>query len=243
MKPAYAIPVLLGLLLLFFFPVTSHLAKSEDRRRYFRIQIVTLFGAVAGAKLAFLMGDRFWPVLPLSGWADVWNSGRSIVGGLAGGFLAAEIAKPLMAYPLPPNDRFATLLPFSIAIGRIGCLLQGCCLGKPYEGPFHVVAADGVARHPAPVYELLFQLAIGAVFIGLVRRGRLPGRLFAVYLIAYGLFRFGNEFLRDTPKVWGDVSVYQFLALALVPLGIGSLLLRAGAAPKAARTEEGLSWA
>ena len=71
------------------------------------------------------------------------GAGRSIAGALLFGFIGAELAKPLMRYRLPPNDRFATVLPFSIAIGRIGCLLAGCCLGEPWNGPWAVRAADG----------------------------------------------------------------------------------------------------
>ena len=51
-------------------------------------------------------------------WHEILLSGRSVTGALILGFLAAEAAKPLLGYSMPPNDRFATLLPFSFAIGR-----------------------------------------------------------------------------------------------------------------------------
>ena len=40
------------------------------------------------------------------------------------------------------------------------------------------------------------------------------GQHFHLYLIAYGLFRFGHEFLRATPKPFAGMSGYQLLALA-----------------------------
>jgi phosphatidylglycerol:prolipoprotein diacylglycerol transferase len=47
---------------------------------------------------------------------------------------------------------------------------------------------------------------------------RLPfiylGQHFHLYLIAYGIFRFLHEFLRDTPKPFFNLSGYQIIALA-----------------------------
>lgn len=146
--------------------------------------------------------------------------GRSITGALLGGFLAAEALKPALRYREPPNDRFAMILPFSVAIGRVGCLLSGCCRGAETSVPWAVTHADGVTRHPAPAYEILFQLAIGALFVGMVRGGRMKGRIFALYLVLYGTFRFFTEMIRDTPRLFGGVvSGYQVLALALVLVG------------------------
>ena len=101
----YSIPVLLSIAIALTWPVASHIRSSQERVRYWTLQGVTLIGAVVGAKLVVLTGDRFWPVVPLHAWSDLWTSGRSIVGGLIFGFLAAELTKPLLGYRLPPNDR------------------------------------------------------------------------------------------------------------------------------------------
>jgi phosphatidylglycerol:prolipoprotein diacylglycerol transferase len=50
--------------------------------------------------------------------------------------------------------------------------------------------------------------------------------LFHLYLIAYGIFRFFHEFLRDTPLVVGPFSGYQFAALAVAALGFIGYLRR-----------------
>lgn len=219
----YVLPVLLGLLVLAFWPVTKGIA---DKRRYWQLQLITLLGALAGAKLVVLTGDRFWPVVPLHGWMDLLTSGRSIVGGLIFGFLAAEIAKPLLGYTHPPNDRFAAILPFSVAIGRIGCVLQGCCAGLPHEGLLSMTDARGVARHPTQLFEAAFHIAFGIAAIVVVRRGLLQGRVFAVYLMAYGVFRFLTEFIRVTPRVLDGYSVYQAWCLVMIALGAISFAMR-----------------
>ena len=222
----YRYIVLASFALLFAFPASKVITDKALRRRSHIVQAITLVGAIVGAKIALLMGDRGWPVVPLESWRDVVYSGRSITGGLIGGLLTAELAKPLLRYPLPPNDHFAAKLPFSIALGRVGCLLGGCCRGLPHEGLFSIRYDDGIDRWPAPAIEIVFQLAAGALFIGLVRRGLLKGRVFSLYLVLYGVFRFGTEFLRATPKPFGVVSVYQVLSLVMIALGVGFLLAR-----------------
>jgi len=224
-RPEYAISVGVAVALALLFPVTRHL-RGGERRSYYTLQAITLLGAVAGAKLSVLLGDYDWPFVPMRDWHLILVSGRSVTGALILGFLAAETAKPLLGYRLPPNDRFATLLPFSCAIGRVGCLLAGCCRGIPWNGPWAITYADGIPRHPAAAYELLFQLAVGLTFLALLRRGLLFGRLFSVYLIAYGAFRFGIEFLRETPKTWGPISAYQGLSLVMIALGAAFLVKR-----------------
>jgi len=222
---AYAGMVLLGIALFLVFRPTAQYAAPE-RRAYVRLQIVTLLGALLGAKFVVLMGDSGWPVLPFHDWFDLLVSGRSIVGALLFGFLVAEGLKPLLGYRLPPNDRFAIVLPFSIATGRLGCWMSGCCLGIPMTGPFALVGVDGVSRFPAPLVEMAFHLACGAALIVLFRRKRLPGRLFALYLVAYGVFRFLTEFLRVTPKVFDGLSAYQWFSMMMVLAGAAALYLR-----------------
>ncbi|HEX8253042.1 MAG TPA: prolipoprotein diacylglyceryl transferase family protein [Thermoanaerobaculia bacterium] len=222
----YALPVLLALIVILAFPVTRGMRDAAARRKYWQLQLVTLLGAVGGAKLVVLMGDHLWPVVPLHDWTVILTSGRSIVGGLIFGFLAAEAAKPLLEYLMPPNDRFATVLPFSFAIGRIGCFLQGCCRGIAHDGLLSVTYGDGIARHPVQLFEAAFNVAIGIVFIVLLRRGALRHRLFATYLIAYGGYRFATEFIRATPHPLGGYSVYQVFAIVMVLLGVVSFVLR-----------------
>lgn len=222
----YALPVLLAIGVAVAWPVSRHITSAEEKQRYWTLQGLTLIGAVIGAKLVVLTGDRFWPAVPLHQWSDIFLEGRSIVGGLIFGFLTAEAAKPLLGYKLPPNDRFAAVIPFSVAIGRIGCHLQGCCLGLPHDGTLSVIDRNGVARYPAPLIEVAFQLAIGVLFIAIVRRRMLHGRVFAVYLMAYGVFRFLTEFIRDTPRTQYGLSVYQFWCVLMIALGAISYGLR-----------------
>jgi phosphatidylglycerol:prolipoprotein diacylglycerol transferase len=228
--PGYLFFVGLSVLIALAFPVTRHMREAGQRQQYYVLQGITLLGAVTGAKLSMLFGDLHWPWVPVTDWSAILSSGRSITGALILGFLFAELAKPIMGYRMPPNDRFATVLPFTIAIGRLGCLAAGCCQGTPYDGWCAIHGADGIMRHPAPVYELVFQIVTGICFVVMVKRQILYGRLFSLYLVVYGAFRFVTEFVRETPKFYGGYSGYQALALVMMALG-GAFFLKRTLAP------------
>jgi phosphatidylglycerol:prolipoprotein diacylglycerol transferase len=229
--PGYLLLVGASVAIALAFPVTRHIREDRLRRQYYLLQGITLLGAVLGAKLSVLFGDYGWPLAAVNDWWAVAWSGRSITGALIFGFFFAELAKPLIGYTMPPNDRFATVLPFTVAIGRVGCLTAGCCAGLPSDGWCALRGVDGVPRYPAQLFEIIFQLAIGVMFIVMVRRGILFGRLFSLYLIAYGGFRFLTEYLRETPKLFGGLSGYQMLSLAMIVLGAAFLLKRTLATP------------
>lgn len=222
----YVALMVLAFLLTVTNPVTAHFPDRQSKHRYYTMQAITAFSAVIGAKFAVLMGDALWPLHNFESWSALLTSGRSIAGALLFGFIGAEAAKPLLRYDIPPNDRFAMILPFSIGVGRVGCLLAGCCRGLPYDGPFAITYSDGISRHPAPFYELVFHISMGFALRALWRRQILFGRLFAFYLVVYGVFRFFTEFLRETPKAFAGLSAYQWLAIAMVIAGGIAVVMR-----------------
>jgi phosphatidylglycerol:prolipoprotein diacylglycerol transferase len=227
----YALMVVLGFALTLSFPLTRHFSDPRDRRRYYAMQAITATCALLGAKIAVLFGDELWPFHDFHDWDSLITGGRSLAGALLFGFLGAEAAKPLLRYDIPPNDRFAIILPFSIGLGRIGCLIAGCCRGLPFDGAWAITYADGIPRHPAPVYEMLFHWSMGFLLIGMWRRQILFGRLFALYLVSYGVFRFFTEYLRETPKAYGNLSAYQFMSLLMIVAGGIAIIARSGAQP------------
>jgi len=217
----YSATATTGLALALLLPASSKTVPKASRRTYALLQVATLLGAIVGAKLAFLSGDLDWPFAAVT-WREVVFSGRSITGGLLGGFLTAEVGKVLLAYRELPNDWFATKLPLSIAVGRVGCLLAGCCRGMPGDYRLGLVYSDGVPRFPAQLVELVFQVVTFGVAFVAYKRGALRGRVFASYMIAYGCFRFVIEGLRETRKLGSGFSMYQLFSVALVACGAAS---------------------
>ncbi len=178
---------------------------SRRDRRLVPIYLVGLLGAFLGAKLAFLFAEgwQYWrlpvPWLPLL-------TGKSVLGALPGGYAGVEFAKWRLGYRSHTGDWFASFAPAGILLGRVGCLLQGCCLGMRCDRAAWWTLADaaGVPRWPAVPVEMLFNASALAVFWVMRRRRLLPGQHFHLYLMAYAAFRFFHEFLRDTPRFGRD---------------------------------------
>lgn len=141
--------------------------------------------------------------------------------------MAVELAKKWTGYRGVTGDWFAIIAPVGIVIGRVGCWLHGCCLGRACAENWHTLRdAAGVARWPAVLVEILFNLAMIAVFFVLRRRGRWPGQHFHIYLMSHGLFRFAHEFLRDTPRLGSGISGYQWIAVAVAAFGAAAFARR-----------------
>lgn len=120
-------------------------------------------------------------------------------------------------------DLFTPSLALGYAIGRIGCFLNGCCYGIPTEAGWGVLThyAPGL-RHPTQLYATAANLLIFAALWRLRRRKRFDGYLFLLYLIMYSVYRFGNEFFRESFGPPGFLTTAQIASLAII---VASLVL------------------
>ena len=207
---------------------SAHTPPTAHQRHM--IYLGALLGMVLGAKLAYLLAeghaDLLDPLLDVRSRALRLLQGKSVTGALLGGYAGVELAKRKVGYPHATGDSFALIAPFSLAVGRLGCLASGCCLGVPMTpAPWTVRDQNGIARWPAVPLELAFNLTFFAWVVLIAHHRRRSGtrllqnQLFHVYLLTYGLFRGAHELLRDTPKLLGPISGYQLVALGLIALG------------------------
>jgi len=196
----------------------SRVARRDERLVF--IYIAALAGAFLGAKIVYIAAEGWLHWHDQNRWVE-FATGKSITGALLGGYAAVEIAKHFLRYRNTTGDWFALIVPLSIMLGRVGCILHGCCLGRPCEASwFTMNDATGVPRWPAALVELLFNAVMFGVALLLRRKKWLSGQHFHIYLIAYGTFRFIHEFLRATPEILGPISGYQIAALGIVALGV-----------------------
>ena len=182
------------------------LSKSDPRLPI--IYFSGLVAAFAGAKVAFLISEGWLHFDDPNRWW-IWASGKSVMGALPAGWAGVELAKKFTGYRKVTGDRFALLLPIPLILGRLGCLQAGCCGGLSFGG----------RPWPSVPVEITFQVLAFAALLILRWRHWLVGQHFHLYLIAYGLFRFGHEFLRATPKPFFGLSGYQLIALATALAG------------------------
>jgi len=220
--PSYGFLTLAGICVSIM--VWWRLARRDER--LVLIYVAALAGAFIGAKIAYFAAEGWLHWHDPNRWI-VLATGKSITGALLGGYAAVEVAKRMVGYRASTGDWFAVIAPLGIMLGRVGCILQGCCLGQACTPSwFTMNDAGGVARWPAALVELIFNALMLGVVLLLRWRKVLPGQHFHIYLMAYGIFRFLHEFVRDTPKILGPVSGYQIAALAVAIWGAVGFFLR-----------------
>lgn len=150
--------------------------------------------------------------------------GKTIVGGLLGGWLAVELAKRITGIRSRTGDLFALPLCVGIAVGRIGCFLAGLAddtYGKPTHLPWAVDFGDGIGRHPTQLYEVLFLVLLA---VALTRPFHLrEGARFRIFLGAFLAWRLFIDFFKPQPMVAG-LNVIQWACVAgLLTLAILAL--------------------
>jgi phosphatidylglycerol:prolipoprotein diacylglycerol transferase len=187
-------------------------------------QAAVLAGALTGSMVAAKLPYLFTDMEALRTGRAWLENGRTITWGLAGGYLGVEMAKWAVGVTQKTGDRFAPSVAASIAVGRLGCFVGGCCAGKPTSLPWAHDFGDGVARHPTQIYEFFFHATACAVLLWMERRRLFPLQRFKLYLAAYFLFRVLIEPIRDEPVWRAGLTFYQWSALVF--LGIVALLWR-----------------
>lgn len=163
-----------------------------------------------------------------------------------GGFTGSLLLMLLLGYRLNLSalralDFIFIIIPFYHGISRLACLNFGCCYGKkcthsailkvsyvhPESEPVKHGIPKGQYLHAVQLYEMICCIAIGILLVSLI--GRLgEGRIFAVYLICYGIVRFLLEFVRDNTyekMLSFRISIWQLLSLLFAVAGLILYLL------------------
>jgi prolipoprotein diacylglyceryltransferase len=189
---------------------------------------------LAAAAIGALLGTRVLGILeqlprlqPFTWYILLLPGGKTIVGGLLGGWLMVEIIKGFAGIHTRTGDLFALPLCVGIAVGRIGCFLAGLSddtFGKPTALPWGVDFGDGIPRHPTQLYEIAFLLALACVLAYLKRQPHREGGLFRIFIVAYLLFRFAMDFLKPQPLVFG-LNYIQWACLAALSMLLVTTIL------------------
>jgi prolipoprotein diacylglyceryltransferase/isoprenylcysteine carboxyl methyltransferase (ICMT) family protein YpbQ len=129
----------------------------------------------------------------------------------------------------------SVIMPWVQAIGRLRCLINGCCHGRPVKDSrigiryFHyrsrvcgLSGLKGELIHPTPLYAILWLFFVGFLLLAMWNKHEPYSVIFGLYLILTGIGRFVEEAYRgevQTPS-WNGLHLYQWTAIASVIIGI-----------------------
>jgi prolipoprotein diacylglyceryltransferase len=126
-----------------------------------------------------------------------------------------------------------------LAFGRLGCLMAGCCHGRPAGwgaryGEAHVATGlepelAGVRLLPVQLFEAMLVFGVLAVGVALIVSRAPPGSAATWYVMSYGIGRFGLEYLRgDSARSYlGPFSWVQWTVLAIAATTVALEAIRA----------------
>ncbi len=196
------------------------------------ISLAAILGGVIGARLITIWERpevvAAFATMPIS--MAIELSGKSIIGAVAGGYLAIVLAKRAFGYRRSTGDCYALALPVATAIGRVGCFLTELPLGTPTTMPWGVTIDQTTAAafpvcpgcngpmHPTMLYEIAFNIVAALLIWRFRRRVPAPGDTLKLYLISAGIFRFLVEFLRTSPPQALGLTAPQWVLIPLVGL-------------------------
>ena len=206
----YGVLVAVGFLLGLWTASRRGLHDNLDPEKLVDFGPWVLGAAIVGSRLLFVIMEwrNYFSQQP---WWEIFmiqKGGLVYYGGLIGASLATVF---YMRWKKLPLWRMADALAPSIALGqmfgRLGCLMNGCCYGRPSDLPWAICfpkdhETHGLPVHPTEIYESLLNLALYLALAALYRRKKFTGQVFASYLICYALLRSFVEMFR------GDYAEY-----------------------------------
>jgi len=186
--------------------------------KIFWISIAAIMGGTIGARIItsweHLDYYQSFGSVPLTYFIS--HSGKSIIGAIAGGYLAIYLSKRAFNYTISTGDCYAPAIPAAMMIGRIGCFLSEMPLGTPTSLPWGISASPQVAEqfiicvnctepmHPSMIYEIIFHLIALVIILKWRHLVMVEGDTLKLYLLASAFFRFFVEFVRgNTEQFWG----------------------------------------
>src|SRR5271165_2804828 len=169
--------------------------------------VVLVIPGLVGSRLLFIA--LHWDTY-LREPARIWNraqGGMALYGGLV---MAVAVSPPLLYAIGVPFGAFWDTATYGLllgtAIARIGCLLNGCCCGRPTSGwlGLRLPNLQGVWRRriPTQLLESGFALTMFLTLLALRPHGPFPGSIFLLGIAIYGTYRF---VLEDTREYRDDI--------------------------------------
>lgn len=235
----YGLFMVLGFLLAGYLSIRYYKSIGQPAEDIFIVGACGIGGAMLLGNLLYVIVTYPAEVIVAyikAGNLSIFGSGIVFYGGLIGGILGATIgvcvAKGKWGLL---SEAIVPYVPLGHGLGRIGCLMAGCCYGMEYEGSFAVHYGKSLfgldpqqGYFPIQPLEAVLNWIICAVLILLRRRNKTKNYLLPAYLCMYAVVRFGLEFLRgDLHRgIYLGLSLSQWISCGLLLWGAGWIWLK-----------------
>jgi len=219
-----------GLILALAFMVGVALARLQAKRENIRPDLIFNFSflvfvsGIIGARIFYIIENTDYYIKRPVEIIMLQHGGLSWFGGLTFSIVCGILylkKKKVSIYKI--FDLIAPFLALTQGLGRIGCLLNGCCFGKVSKFGIYFPVHNAVLI-PTQIYSSLALIFIFIILRFLQDKPHQEGTIFFVYLLLYSLKRFFIEFWRaDNKIIFGGLTLFQILSILLFCLSIAQL--------------------
>jgi phosphatidylglycerol:prolipoprotein diacylglycerol transferase len=212
-----------------------------DPEIFMDLAIWLVVSGIIGARLVYVVQHAEVIHNPLDIF-KVWSGGIVFYGCIMGGAAGFLIYRAKHPFPfLPAIDVVAPALAVGVAIGRIGCFLNGCCYGDlcnlPWAVQFPAHSLPWIAQvreglitksapfslpvHPTQLYSALDGFLVLALLSAYFPLRRRDGEVMALVMVTYPVSRFLIECLRnDEGAFFLGMTISQNISILLFVGGI-----------------------
>ena len=211
-------------------------------------------GIILGGRLGYVLFYNlpFYAGHPIE-ILKLWDGGMSFHGGLIGTILGiVYLSRKQGLQWLRVHDYVACCVPFGLFFGRLANFVNHELWGAPTNVPWAIrfpeviggMTVLGPPRHPSQLYEAILEgLVLFAILWWMFWKTKAryePGKLVGTFILFYGLFRFGVEFVREPDQQLiafaqaTGLHMGQWLSL---PMIFGGLYLTLTASKRRVRME------
>lgn len=189
-------------------------------------------GVVLGGRFGYVFFYNFetWLQDPL--WLfRVWEGGMSFHGGLLGVVVANVLYCRRIGIKFPElMDFVAVIVAPGLGFGRLGNFIGQELWGRETDVAWGVVFPkdpEALVRHPSQLYQAFLEgLVLFIIIYWFARKPRPRLAISALFVMVYGAFRFGVEFVREPDAhiqelVFGWMTRGQLLTIPMVLIGLG----------------------
>ncbi len=230
----YALAYLAGFLLgwRYCLYLARHFPRGPAPERYDEFLTWAVIGTVIGGRLGYILlyQSDYYFAHPLE-MLQVWHGGMSFHGGALGVVMAAWLfAQRRNLNFFSFTDVLACVTPIGLGLGRLANFVNGELYGRVTTMPWGIVFPHGgdMVRHPSQLYEAILEGPVLLILLFLMSRKisfrARPGYLSGVFLLCYGVFRFGVEFFREPDAqfgfLYGDMTMGQLLCVPMIMFGV-----------------------